>query len=100
MVPGLGDLLNASTPSFTAYVRAFEAPFLTVPATYMAWYAVPLLPWLRFDRLRDRLPRVAALPIYAMIALAFCLGPSRRGCSAGRCGWRPTWCCRWRCCPR
>jgi hypothetical protein len=76
MVPGMGDLLNASTPSFTAYVHAFEAPFLTVPATYVAWYAVPLLPWLRFDRLRDRLPGVAALPIYAMIAFALCLGPS------------------------
>ena len=26
MVPGLGDLLNASTPSFAAWVDAFEKP--------------------------------------------------------------------------
>ena len=51
MVPGLGDLLNASTPSFAAWVDAFEHPYLTVPATYLAWYALPLLPWLRYHEI-------------------------------------------------
>jgi len=76
MVPGLGDLLNASTPSFNAWIPAFEAPFLTVPATYLAWYAVPLLPWLRFGTLRHRLPAVSGLLFYALIALTLCIGPS------------------------
>ena len=76
MVPGLGDLLNASTPSFNAWIPAFEAPFLTVPATYLAWYAVPLLPWLRFDTLPRRLPAVSGLLFYAVIALMLCTGPS------------------------
>ena len=58
MVPGLGDLLNASTPSFAAWVDAFEKPYLTVPATYLAWYALPLLPWLRYRAIVERV-RVA-----------------------------------------
>jgi hypothetical protein len=76
MVPGLGDLLNASTPTFAAWVDAFEHPYLTVPATYLAWYAVPLLPWLRYPAIGRVLPSAAALPVYAVIALAFSVGPS------------------------
>ncbi len=76
MVPGLADLLNASTPGFDAYVHAFEAPYLTVPATYMAWYLVPLLPWLRYDRLRRLLPSMAGLLVFTAIAVTLCTGPS------------------------
>jgi hypothetical protein len=46
MVPGLADLLNASTPASTL-CHAFEA-LSDCSATYMAWYLVPLLPWLRY----------------------------------------------------
>jgi hypothetical protein len=76
MVPGLGDLLNASTPSFAAWVDAFEHPYLTVPATYLAWYAVPLLPWLRYRAVVDALASRMAVPLYAVIGLAFSVGPS------------------------
>lgn len=76
MVPGLGDLLNASTPSFAAWVDAFNHPYLTVPATYLAWYAVPLLPWLRYRAVRDALASRMAVPVYALIGLALSVGPS------------------------
>ena len=76
MVPGLGDLLNASTPSFAAWVDAFEHPFLTVPATYLAWYALPLLPWLRYRAIVDALVSRMAVPVYAVLGLAFSVGPS------------------------
>jgi hypothetical protein len=76
MVPGLGDLLNASTPSFAAWVPAFEHPYLTVPATYLAWYALPLLPWLRYRAIVVALASRMAVPVYAVIGLAFSVGPS------------------------
>ncbi len=76
MVPGLGDLLNASTPSFAAWVDAFEHPYLTVPATYLAWYALPLLPWLRYRAIVDALVSRMAVPVYAVLGLAFSVGPS------------------------
>jgi hypothetical protein len=76
MVPGLGDLLNASTPSFAAWVDAFEHPYLTVPATYLAWYALPLLPWLRYRAIVTALASRMAVPVYALIGLAFSVGPS------------------------
>jgi hypothetical protein len=76
MVPGLGDLLNASTPSFAAWVDAFEKPYLTVPATYLAWYALPLLPWLRYRAIVDAFVSRMAVPVYTVIGLAFSVGPS------------------------
>ena len=76
MVPGLGDLLNASTPSFAAWVDAFEHPYLTVPATYLAWYALPLLPWLRYRAIVDALASRMAVPVYTVIGLALSVGPS------------------------
>jgi hypothetical protein len=76
MVPGLGDLLNASTPSFAAWVDAFEHPYLTVPATYLAWYAVPLLPWLRYRAIVAALATRMAVPVCAVIGLALSVGPS------------------------
>lgn len=76
MVPGLGDLLNMSTPSFAAWVDAFEHPYLTVPATYLAWFAVPLLPWLRYRAIVDALASRMAVPVYTLIGLAFSVGPS------------------------
>ena len=76
MVPGLGDLLNASTPSFAAWVDAFEKPYLTVPATYLAWYALPLLPWLRYRAIVDAFASRMAVPVYTVIGLAFSVGPS------------------------
>lgn len=76
MVPGLGDLLNASTPSFAAWVDAFEKPYLTVPATYLAWYALPLLPWLRYQAIVRAFSSRMAVPVYTVIGLAFSVGPS------------------------
>jgi hypothetical protein len=76
MVPGLGDLLNASTPSFAAWVDAFERPYLTVPATYLAWYALPLLPWLRYREIVRALASRMAVPVYALVGLALSVGPS------------------------
>jgi hypothetical protein len=75
MVPGLGDLLNGSTPSYLAWIDAFEKPLLTVPATYLAWYAIPLLPWLRYAAVGRALPRAAGVVVYTVIGLALSVGP-------------------------
>ena len=76
MVPGLGDLLNMSTPSFAAWVDSFEHPYLTVPATYLAWFAVPLVPWLRWRATVDACLSRMAVPVYTVLGLAFSVGPS------------------------
>ena len=55
---------------------AFEHPYLTVPATYLAWYALPLLPWLRYRAIVDALVSRMAVPVYAVLGLAFSVGPS------------------------
>jgi hypothetical protein len=100
MVPGLGDLLNASTPSFAAWVDAFEHPYLTVPATYLAWYALPLLPWLRYRAIVDALVSRMAVPVYAGARPGFSVGPSEAWMFRWPLRVVPSSCCRRRSCWR
>ncbi|MFC7343601.1 GtrA family protein [Saccharopolyspora griseoalba] len=74
LVPGLGDLLNASLPSFLPHVRSFGDVRMTVPAVYLAWFAVPILPWLNWRAMPCR--RCAGAIAIAGWYFALCLGPS------------------------
>ncbi|MDQ3735195.1 MAG: hypothetical protein M3400_14585 [Actinomycetota bacterium] len=75
--PGLSDLLGMSTPSFTPYVTGFGTPFLTFPALYLAWFVLPLLPWLRWSTLRAAGRRLTAIYAFGGIYLMLVLGPSQ-----------------------
>lgn len=76
--PVPGDFLQASNPTAVPPIIAITGP-MTVPATYLAWFVLPLLPWLRWGDLRDRpLVRPLAGPLLVSAAyLALVLAPSK-----------------------
>ena len=43
----IGSLLGSSSPTYTPYMRAFAKYWFTFPAAYLAWFVLPLAPWLR-----------------------------------------------------
>ncbi|MBP2475394.1 hypothetical protein JOF53_004266 [Crossiella equi] len=78
LVPSLTDLLNLSMPSHLPSIRTFnpQAYRMTVPATYFAWFVLPLLAWLDFRVLRERWRELAAVFTVATGYLLLALGPS------------------------
>jgi len=75
MSPGLGDLLNLGAPSYLPPIRTFLDP-MQVPATYFAWFALPLLPWLRWSSLRGRVRALTAVPLVTVAYFLLAVGPS------------------------
>ncbi|MHA6779517.1 hypothetical protein ACVGOW_00725 [Pseudonocardia saturnea] len=74
--PGLTDLLAASSPSHQPVMQMWSGlAHWTVPVTYIAWFLLPMLPWLRFDRLRDR--SLTGVWIFGGVFLLLVLGPSQ-----------------------
>ncbi len=77
LTPRLSDLLHLSVPSHLPLIRTFSDPLrLTVPGVYFAWFVVPLLPWLRWDRLRLRWRGLAGVLAVGLVYLLLALGPS------------------------
>jgi hypothetical protein len=76
LTPGINDLLALSVPSHLPAIKGFDpnSMRLTVPATYFAWFAVPVLPWLDWRVLRDR--KLTAVFVVTGAYLLFCLAPS------------------------
>lgn len=74
--PALGDLLHLSSPTFAPDIRAVTGD-MRVPATYLAWFVVPLLPWLRYRW--SVLTRREATGALVVVTLYFLLtvGPSQ-----------------------
>ncbi|MCK2237528.1 MULTISPECIES: hypothetical protein [unclassified Crossiella] len=78
LVPAVTDLLNLSMPSHLPSIRTFNpnAFRMTVPATYFAWFVLPLLAWLDFGVLRRRWRELTAAFVVAGGYLLLSLGPS------------------------
>lgn len=74
--PTAGDLLAASSPLHTPPIRAITGPML-VPATFLAWFVLPLLPWLHWGALRRRGREFVGLGMITVLYLALTLGPSK-----------------------
>jgi len=74
--PTVGDLLAASSPLHTPPIKAITGPMM-VPATFLAWFVLPLLPWLRWGVLRRRARELVGLGLVSVIYLALTLGPSK-----------------------
>lgn len=74
--PEAGDLLGLSGPTYVPGIRAIVGP-MQVPATYFAWFLLPLLPWLRYDALRRRGRELAGIGVVGVIYLLLTLGPSK-----------------------
>lgn len=74
--PQLGDLLDLSSPTYVPEIRAVTGA-MRVPATYLSWFVVPLLPWLRYrwfgSRIRELSGPLAVVAVYFLLAV----GPSQ-----------------------
>ncbi|MBB3086103.1 hypothetical protein [Geodermatophilus sabuli] len=77
LVPDLGDLAAASSPSYLPSITNWNGALLeSVPSTYLAWFVLPLLPWLRWDRLRRRARMLVSVFVVLGWYLLATLGPS------------------------
>lgn len=76
LVPDIADLLNASMPGFAPQILSFGSFRMTVPATYLAWFVVPLLPWLNWRAALAHRRRCCAALVLAGFYALLCLGPS------------------------
>jgi hypothetical protein len=74
--PTSGDLLQLSMPSSVPPIQAIVGP-MAVPATYLAWFVLPLLPWLRWAALRGRTRSLAGPLVVGVAYLALTLAPSK-----------------------
>ena len=45
LVPGIGDLTAMSMPNYRPPIKNFYGFIESVPAAYLAWFILPLLPW-------------------------------------------------------
>lgn len=74
--PSVTDLLGASSPSYQPVMTMWTGlSHWTVPVMFVSWFLLPLLPWVRFGRLRGR--QCTALWIFAGLFLLLVLGPSQ-----------------------
>ncbi|MGY1701643.1 hypothetical protein [Geodermatophilus sp. SYSU D00766] len=76
LVPDLGDLAAGSSPSYLPSMTYWEGVLETRPSVYLAWFVLPLLPWLRWDRLRRRLRLLLGTVVTGSVFLVLTLGPS------------------------
>jgi hypothetical protein len=76
LVPGLGDVLNLSSPAFLPHFTNFSGSSFSVPITYLAWFVVPLVPWVRWRSLAQRARDITGLFVVGGTYLVLALGPS------------------------
>lgn len=77
LVPDLGDLAAASTPSYLPSILNWEGAVIEqLPSIYLAWFVLPLLPWIRWRRMVQRIRGRVSLLVMTVIFAAASLGPS------------------------
>lgn len=74
----LSDFLGMSMPSHHPWIISFPGA-VTFSATYLAWFVLPLAPWLRWRELADAWRPLSSALAFGGIFLAFTLGPSQLG---------------------
>ncbi len=77
LVPDLGDLAGASSPTYLPSITNWNGALLEqLPSTYLAWFVLPLLPWLRWGALRGRGASLTSLGVVGGAYFLATLGPS------------------------
>lgn len=77
LVPDLGDLAAASSPTYLPSITNWNGALLEqLPSTYLAWFVLPLLPWLRWRALWIRAGGLISLGVVGSAYLLATLGPS------------------------
>ena len=73
------DLLGLSTPTHRPYITMFGGNPMGFPGTYLGWFVLPLLPWLRWRASRDAWRSLTGLLVFGGFFLLVTLGPSQLG---------------------
>lgn len=77
MVPDLGDLAGSSAPTYLPSILNWGGAVLeNLPSTYFIWFAIPLLPWLRWGALRRPSRPLISVAVITGIYGVMTLGPS------------------------
>jgi hypothetical protein len=77
MVPGLSDLAGASTPSFLPTITNWGGALIeSLPSTYLAWFFLPLLPWIRWGAAWREVRARSSILIIGVLFFVMVLGPS------------------------
>lgn len=75
-VPHLSDLLASAAPTFQPLFVTFGTTVTTFPCAYLAWFVVPLLPWVSWSALWRRIARWPSVAIFGLVYLLCWIGPS------------------------
>ena len=77
LVPHLGDMLASSAPTYLPpIVNWGGALFERLPSTYFLWFAIPIVPWVRWHALRRSAPPLTSLLVITVLFGAMTVGPS------------------------
>jgi hypothetical protein len=76
LAPGVTDLLGMSTPAFQPYVVAFGVDHFRLPVMFLAWFVLPLVPWMRWNIVRERWRSLLTVFVCTAVFLLMVLGPS------------------------
>lgn len=76
MRPSLGDLIGFGAPTYLPDMRAIRGE-MAVPAVYLCWFLVPLLPWLRFEPIKRRRRELTGALFVAVVFGLLSVGPSQ-----------------------
>jgi hypothetical protein len=76
LVPGIGDLVASSSPTYLPPVLDWWGQVEHIPSTYFSWFVLPLLPWLRWRFPRAGPRRLVSLSVVGGVYLTATLGPS------------------------
>lgn len=76
--PNISTLLGLSMPAYKPWIIMFGKP-MTIPGVYLAWFFLPLIPWLRWRSTKMQWPAVAGILVFAAFFLVCILGPSQMG---------------------
>jgi hypothetical protein len=75
MRPVPGELLALSSPTYLPDMLTFLDP-MRVPALYLSWWVLPMLPWLRWSVLRGRLREISGVFALGGLYLMLTMAPS------------------------
>ncbi|GAA0240000.1 hypothetical protein GCM10010492_43930 [Saccharothrix mutabilis subsp. mutabilis] len=77
LAPQLQDFLAMSNPALQPMVNIWSGLTPTFPALYLAWFVLPLVPWLRWRVLKERRRELMGLYFYTAAYTLLVLGPSQ-----------------------
>ena len=77
LVPQLGDIAASSAPTYVPTILNWGGALIErLPSTYASWFALPLLPWVRWHGLRRPDRPLTSVVVTAAVFGALSLGPS------------------------